>query len=65
MIAVRHQAEKDKATKAVQVEIDEELAEEQRRLADHAEGRLEAQRQALQDKIKAAKTSKLRQPLMD
>ena len=65
MIAVRHQAEKDKATKAVQVEIDEELAEEQRNLAEQAEGRLEAQRQALQDKIKAAKTSKLRQPLMD
>lgn len=47
IIEVRHQTEMEKATKAVQIEIEEDLEEEKAKLAEQADAKLEAHRQAL------------------
>ena len=55
----------DKAVKAAQVEIEEDVEDMKKNLAVQAEDNLDEQRKILQAKMKAAKSANERQPLMD
>lgn len=55
----------DKAIKAAQVEIEEDVEDMKTNLALQAEENLDEQRRILQAKMKAAKSANERQPLMD
>lgn len=65
IVQVRQQAEKEKAMKAIEVEIEEDIQEERKNLTDQAESRLEAHRKALQDKMESVQTDKERKHLLD
>lgn len=62
---MKHQAEMDKAMKAAEVEIEQDVEEARQRLADQAVAKREAQRQGLQAKMKAANSEKERSVLLD
>lgn len=55
----------EKAMKAAEVEIEQDVEEARQRLADQAEAKREAQRQGLQAKMKAANSEKERSILLD
>lgn len=65
IIEVKHQAEMEKAMKAAEAEIEQDVEEARQRLADQAVAKREAQRQGLQAKMKSADSEKERKALLD
>jgi len=65
IVQVRHQTEMEKAMKTVASEIEDDLEDEQKRLAEKAHATIAARRKALEDQALDAKNAKQRQALKD
>jgi hypothetical protein len=65
VIQVRHQTEMEKAMKAASAEVEQDVEDERKKLADQATAKREAQRQALEAKLGSAPSEKERKLLLD